>query len=338
MQEILVVGGAGYIGSYMSKHLAEAGYLPVVLDNLSTGHRAAVRFGPFFQGEMADAGLLETILRRHRIQAVMDFAAHCDVAESVSDPAKYYRNNVGATLVLLEAMNRAGVRRLIFSSSCAVYGEPERVPLDEDHPLRPINPYGRSKLMIEQVLADFEAAYGLAAARLRYFNAAGADPDGNLGEDHRPETHLIPLVLQVALGQRPGLEIFGDDFPTADGTCIRDYIHIADLARAHRLALERICNGGPGGVFNLGNGSGYSVREVVDTARRVTGANIPAKVVQRRQGDPSALVGSCRKAREALGWQPRYPSLSDIIETAWRWHRHHPRGYGDGLAGSEEVQ
>lgn len=338
MREILVVGGAGYIGSYMCKHLAAAGYLPVVLDNLSTGHRAAVRFGPFFQGEMSDTALLETIFRHHRIQAVMHFGAHCCVAESVADPAKYYGNNVGATLALLAAAVRAGVRRLIFSSSCAVYGEPEQVPMDENHPLRPITPYGRSKLMIEQVLEDFEAAYGLAAVRLRYFNAAGADPDGTLGEDHRPETHLIPLALQAALGQRPGLEIFGDDFPTADGTCVRDYIHIADLAQAHRLALERILDGGPGGVYNLGNGSGYSVRQVVNTARRVTGADIPARVAQRRQGDPSVLVGSCRKAREALGWQPRHPSLDDIVASAWRWHRRHPRGYDGGESGSEEVQ
>jgi UDP-glucose-4-epimerase GalE len=328
MDEILVVGGAGYIGSHMCKHLAGTGYLPVVLDNLSTGHRSAVRHGPFFQGEMTDVALLETIFRKHRIAAVMHFAAHCYVGESVTDPARYYRNNLAASITLLDTMVRAGVRRLIFSSSCAVYGEPEQVPMDESHPLRPINPYGRGKLMVEQILEDFGTAYGLAAIRLRYFNAAGADPDGTLGEDHRPETHLIPLVLKVALGQRPAIDIFGDDFPTADGTCVRDYIHIDDLARAHRLALERILEGGPGGAFNLGNGSGYSVREVVETARRVTGTAIPARVVGRRPGDPSTLVGSCLKAHRELGWQPRYPSLQEIIETAWRWHRNHPRGYG----------
>jgi len=338
MHEILVVGGAGYIGSHMCRHLAGAGFLPVVLDNLDTGHRAAVRHGPFFRGEMSDAALLETIFRRHRIQAVMHFAAHCYVGESVTDPARYYRNNVGATLALLDAMGRAGVRRMIFSSSCAVYGEPEQVPMDERHPLRPINPYGRSKLMVEQILEDFEAAYGLAAVRLRYFNAAGATPDGTLGEDHRPETHLIPLVLQVALGQRAAVDIFGDDFPTPDGTCIRDYIHVDDLALAHRLALERILGGGPGGAFNLGNGNGYSVRQVVETARRVTGAAIPARVVGRRQGDPSALVGACMKARQELGWRPRYPLLQDILETAWRWHSRHPRGYEDMPAGSEDPQ
>jgi UDP-glucose-4-epimerase GalE len=337
MNEILVVGGAGYIGSHMCKHLADTGYRPVVLDNLSTGHRVAVRHGPFFQGEMTDAALLAAIFRQHRIQAVMHFAAHCYVGESVTDPARYYRNNVAATLALMEAMGRAGVRRLIFSSSCAVYGEPAQVPMDEDHPLRPINPYGRSKLMVEQILEDFESAYGWVTVRLRYFNAAGADPEGVLGEDHRPETHLIPLVLQVALGQRPAIDIFGDDFPTFDGTCIRDYIHIADLAQAHRLALERILNGGTGGAFNLGNGNGYSVRQVVDTARRVTGAVIPARVAGRRRGDPSTLVGACGKARETLGWRPRYPSLQDIVETAWNWHRRHPRGYDDGRIGSEEI-
>jgi UDP-glucose-4-epimerase GalE len=327
MQEILVVGGAGYIGSYMCKHLAGAGYLPVVLDNLATGHRAAVRYGPFFKGDLDDRALLEKIFHGHRIQAVMHFAAHCYVGESVTDPARYYRNNVAATLSLLESMRQAGVRHLIFSSSCAVYGEPLQVPMDETHPLRPINPYGRSKLMVEQMLEDFASAYGLAAVRLRYFNAAGADPEASLGEDHRPETHLIPLVLQVALGQRPAVEIFGDDFSTTDGTCIRDYIHIADLAQAHGLALVRLLDGASGGVFNLGNGNGYSVREVIETARRVTGKSIPARVVGRRDGDPSILVGSCRKARDELGWQPRFGSLESIVETAWRWHCGHPCGY-----------
>ncbi len=337
MTDILVVGGAGYIGSFMCKHLAAAGYSPVVVDNLSTGHRAAVRYGPLYEGDMADLRLLQAVFSRHPIAAVMHFAAHCYVGESVTEPAKYYRNNVASTLTLLEAMREAGVNRFIFSSSCAVYGEPEQVPMDEAHPMRPVNPYGRTKWMVERILEDFEAAYGLASVRLRYFNAAGADPDGELGEDHRPETHLIPLVLQTALGQRPQVEIFGDDFATPDGTCIRDYIHIADLAQAHRLALEKLLDGGAGGFFNLGNGSGYSVKEVIETARRVTGAPIPACVGPRRAGDPSRLVGSWRKAAAELGWQPRYPDLETIVETAWRWHRAHPCGYGENRPGPQEI-
>ena len=329
MADILVVGGAGYIGSYMCKRLAAAGHRPVVLDNLSTGHRAAVRYGPLIQGDMADGALLRQIFADRSIAAVMHFAASCIVSESVAAPAKYYHNNVSATLALLEAMVSAGVRRFIFSSTCAVYGEPEQAPMAEDHPLRPINPYGRSKLMVERILDDFCAAYGLCAVRLRYFNAAGADPQGELGEDHRPETHLIPLVLQAASGRRPRVDIFGEDFATADGTCIRDYIHIADLAEAHRLALERLLAGGSGGVYNLGNGTGYSVREVIETARRVTGKPIPVAVTGRRAGDPAVLVGSSRRAAAELGWRPRYPDLAAIIETAWRWHQACPDGYDD---------
>ncbi len=327
MADILVVGGAGYIGSFLCKHLAAAGHRPVVLDNLSTGHRAAVRYGPLIQGEMADADLLAGIFSRHRIEAVMHFAANCYVGESVTAPAKYYRNNLAATLALLDAMRAAGVHRFIFSSTCAVYGEPEAIPIAEDHPLRPINPYGRSKLMVEQILDDFAAAYDLRAVRLRYFNAAGADPEGQIGEDHRPETHLIPLVLQTALGQRGHIEIFGDDLDTADGTCIRDYIHIADLAQVHCLALERLLDGAGGGIYNLGNGAGYSVRQVIETARRVTGQKVPAVVAPRRAGDPAVLVGSSRKAADELGWRPRYPDLEAIVETAWHWHRTHPHGY-----------
>jgi UDP-glucose 4-epimerase len=336
MTEILVVGGAGYIGSYMCKHLAACGYRPLVLDNLVHGHRQAVRYGSLIEGQMADRSLLERVFAAHSIQAVMHFAAYCYVGESVTEPEKYYRNNVAATLTLLEAMRACKVGRFIFSSSCAVYGEPEQVPMTEGHRLQPINPYGRSKLMVEEILEDFEAAYGFSSVRLRYFNAAGADPDGELGEDHRPETHLIPLVLQTAMGQRDRVEIFGDDFTTVDGTCIRDYIHIADLAQAHRLALERLLDGGSGGVFNLGNGSGYSVREVIETARRVTGRTIPAEVGGRRAGDPAVLVGSCRKAASELGWQPRYPDLETIIETAWRWHRAHPHGYDDNPTAGKE--
>jgi UDP-glucose 4-epimerase len=300
---------------------------------VDTGHRAAVQFGRLIQGDMADRDLLARTFAEHRIEAVMHFAAHCRVDESVTDPAKYYRNNVAATLSLFDAMRGAGVGRLIFSSSCSVYGQPERMPMDETHRLRPITPYGRSKLMVERILEDFEAAYGWCTVRLRYFNAAGADPDSVLGEDHRPETHLIPLVLQAALGQRSRVEIFGDDWDTPDGTCIRDYIHIADLARAHGLALQRLLDGGAGGVFNLGNGNGYSVRQVIETARRVTGRPIPAVVASPRAGDPSTLVGACRKAAAELGWQPRYSDLQTIIETAWRWHQTHPHGYPGGGEG-----
>ncbi|MBW2109419.1 MAG: UDP-glucose 4-epimerase GalE [Deltaproteobacteria bacterium] len=327
--KILVVGGAGYIGSHMCKFLAAHDHVPVVLDNLVCGHRQAVKWGPFFEGPMEDRGLLRRIFSEHEIACVMHFAAFCYVGESMTAPAKYYRNNVAATLTLLEAMVEAEIQGFIFSSSCATYGEPEKIPIPEDHPLNPINPYGRTKLMVEQILADFRRAYGLESVCLRYFNAAGADPDGELGEDHDPETHLIPLVLQTALGQRPHIDVFGDDYPTKDGTCIRDYIHIQDLAQAHLAALERLLDGKPGGVFNLGNGEGFSVRDVIEVARKATGAPIPEKVTPRRPGDPAVLVGSSEKARQELGWKPRFADLETIIETAWKWHRAHPTGYGD---------
>lgn len=328
MKTILVTGGAGYVGSYVCKSLARAGYTPVVLDNLAAGHREAVQWGRLIQGNIDDGALLREIFTSLDIAAVMHFAAFCYVGDSVKAPARYYRNNVAGSLALLTAMVEAGVSKFIFSSSCAVYGEPAEIPISETHPTCPVNPYGRTKLMVEMMLRDLSEANGLHAVSLRYFNAAGADPEGELGEDHRPETHLIPLVLQVALGKRPHIEIFGDDYPTKDGTCVRDYIHIDDLARAHILALERLLEGSAGGVYNLGNGAGYSVREVIETARRVTGRPILEKVSQRRAGDPPVLVSAGGKAAAELNWSARFTSLDAILETAWRWHRRNPDGYG----------
>ena len=328
-KNILVVGGAGYIGSHMCKYLSKHGYVPVVLDNLECGHRQAVKWGPFFEGAMDDRHLLRRIFKEYPIASVMHFAAFCYVGESMAVPAKYYQNNVASAITLLETMVEESIESFIFSSSCATYGEPQQIPISEEHPLEPINPYGRTKLMVEQILEDFRMAYGLESVSLRYFNAAGADPEGELGEDHDPETHLIPLVLQTALGQRPQIEVFGDDYPTKDGTCIRDYIHIEDLARAHFLALERLLNGQPGGVFNLGNGAGFSVQEVIDIARKKTGKSIPVKIVERRLGDPAVLVGSSSKAFHELGWKPKFPELEGIIATAWNWHQTHPQGFED---------
>ena len=327
MKNILVVGGAGYIGSHMCKYLANNGYNPIAFDNLVYGHRQAVKFGPFIEGSIGDSKLLRDVFSEYQIAAVMHFAAFCYVGESVTEPAKYYRNNVANTLNLLEAMVEKNVNNFIFSSSCATYGEPVEIPITEQHPQNPINPYGRTKLMVEQILDDFKNAYGLNSVCLRYFNAAGADPDGELGEDHEPETHLIPLVLQTALGQRERIDIFGDDYPTKDGTCIRDYIHINDLAQAHFLALEKLLNGQPGGKYNLGNSNGYSVKEVVEVARNVTGKPISSKIVERRPGDPAVLIGSSEKAIKELGWRPQFSNLDAIIETAWKWHRNHPEGY-----------
>ena len=327
MTEVLVTGGAGYIGSTMCRQLQKNGYQPVVIDNLSTGHRQAVQWGPFYQGSLENTDLLHRIFTEHRPAAVMHFAACCYVNESVREPVKYYRNNVAATIRLLEAMRQHQIKNFIFSSSCATYGEPEILPMDEDHPQRPINPYGRSKLMVEQILKDMDAVEDLHYVCLRYFNAAGADPESQIGEDHDPETHLIPLVLMTALGRRETIHIFGDDYSTRDGTCIRDYIHINDLARAHLLALERLLSGHPSSVYNLGNGDGYSVREVIETARMVTGRSIPVSVSGRRAGDPAELISASGKALQDLGWKPEIGALRDIIATAWEWHRRHPDGY-----------
>lgn len=327
MKDILVIGGAGYIGSYMCKYLAKHGYNPIVFDNLIYGHRQAVKWGPFIKASMSDSNLLGEIFEKYEIVAVMHFAAFCYVGESVTEPAKYYRNNVSETINLLQIMIEKRVSNFIFSSTCATYGEPMEIPITEEHPQNPINPYGKSKLMVEQILDDFKNAYGLQSISLRYFNATGADPDGELGEDHRPETHLIPLILQTALGQRETINIFGDDYQTKDGTCIRDYIHIADLAQAHLLALERLLNGFDGERYNLGNGDGYSVKEVIEVARQVTGKQIPTKIVERRPGDPAVLIGSSEKIVNELGWKPQFADPNTIIETAWKWHKSHPDGY-----------
>lgn len=321
---ILVTGGAGYIGSHAVLTLKQAGYDVVILDNLVYGHRDLVESVlqvELIEGDMNDRALLDRLFASHPIAGVMHFAAYAYVGESVSDPAKYYRNNVIGTVTLLEAMLAANVKQLVFSSTCATYGVPKSVPIPEDHPQSPINPYGATKLMVERILADFDTAYGLKSVCFRYFNAAGADPAGQLGEDHQPETHLIPLVLQTALGLRESVAVFGTDYPTPDGTCIRDYIHVTDLATAHVLGLEYLLQGGSSEKFNLGNGSGFSVKEVIETARRVTGRDIPAVERDRRPGDPPALIGSSEKARSILGWQPQYSDLEQIITHAWNWHQ-----------------
>lgn len=334
--EILVVGGAGYIGSFVSRMLLEEGYRPTVLDNLSLGHRAALdpRI-PLVVGDLSDAGRLKNILGGRHFDAVMHFAALASVGESVQAPLTYYRNNVANTLNLLEAMKSARVSRFIFSSSAAIFGTPERIPIDEDHPARPINPYGRTKLMVEEILRDAAAAGDVQSVCLRYFNAAGGSPDGLMGEDHRNETHLIPLVLKGALadGKKENrLKVFGTDYPTSDGTCVRDYIHVTDLARAHLLAVDYLAGGGESAAFNLGNGKGFSVMEVIRTAEKVTGRSIPFETAGRRPGDPSVLVAAADRISRVLNWQPAFPALDTIIETAWAWHATHPQGYATPTA------
>jgi UDP-glucose 4-epimerase len=317
----LIVGGAGYIGSHVNKMLNLHGFETVVFDNLSYGHRDFVKWGLFEEGDLGDMADIKRVFQKYPITAVMQFAAFTYVGESVEDPQKYYLNNLYNTLNLLEVMLEEKVNYFVFSSTCATYGDPVEIPITEDHPQNPINPYGKGKYMVEQVLEDYSKAYNLRYASLRYFNAAGADPDGEIGELHDPETHLIPLILDVALGNREDIKIFGTDYPTADGTCIRDYIHVLDLADAHIKALEYIQNNDLSDVFNLGNGQGFSVREVIDTVEKVTGKKIKASEVGRRPGDPPVLVGSALKARELLGWQPRFDDLSLIIDTAWRWQQ-----------------
>ncbi|HEY9884517.1 MAG TPA: UDP-glucose 4-epimerase GalE [Thermosynechococcaceae cyanobacterium] len=324
MTTILVTGGAGYIGSHAVLALKKAGYEVVVLDNLSNGHRELVEQVlqvKLIVGDTSDRALLDNIFTTHNITAVMHFAAYIAVGESVTDPAKYYHNNVRGTLTLLEAMLAASIKKFIFSSTCALYGVPKFVPLTEDHPQDPISPYATTKWMVERILSDFDTAYNLKSVRFRYFNAAGADPTGLLGEDHEPETHLIPLVLMAALGKRESILIFGTDYPTSDGTCIRDYIHVTDLAQAHVLGLEYLLKGGDSEVFNLGNGSGFSVREVIESAKEVTGAEIKIEERDRRPGDPPILVGSSDKATKVLGWRPQYPNIKDILTHAWQWHQ-----------------
>lgn len=321
---ILVTGGAGYIGSHTVLGLEQSGYRVVVLDNLVYGHQDLVEAAlqaELIVGDISDRALLDQIFERYPIEAVVHFAAYAYVGESVQNPAKYYRNNVMGTLTLLEAMVSASIKRLVFSSTCATYGVPQQVPIPESHPQAPINPYGQSKLMVEQILRDFDQAHQLQSVCFRYFNAAGADPQGRLGEDHNPETHLLPLALLTALGQRDSLSIFGTDYPTADGTCVRDYIHVSDLASAHVLGLEYLLEGGRSDIFNLGNGGGFSVREVIDTVEQITGRPVKAIESPRRPGDPPALVGSSDRARQVLGWQPQYSALSDMVAHAWNWHQ-----------------
>ncbi len=323
-QTILVTGGAGYIGSHAVLSLQQAGYEVVVLDNLVYGHRdiaTEVLKVELVVGDTSDRALLDRLFASRKIDAVMHFAAYAYVGESVTDPAKYYQNNFVGTLTLLEAMRAASINQFVFSSTCATYGIPTTVPIPEDHPQSPINPYGSSKLMVEQVLKDFDKAYHLKSVCFRYFNAAGADPEGRLGEDHNPETHLIPLVLMTALGKRESVSIFGTDYPTPDGTCIRDYIHVTDLAQAHVLGLEYLLQGGDTSIFNLGNGNGFSVKEVIETAAQVTGREIKAVECERRPGDPPFLVGSSDRARQILGWNPQYADLQTILSHAWKWHQ-----------------
>lgn len=326
--KILVVGGAGYIGSHAAALLNRTGHEAIVLDNLSLGHAEAARRSKsiLIQADLGDPSALEQALRERKIEAVMHFAAFASVPESVAEPAKYYRNNVIGTLNLLDAMRASGVSKIVFSSTAAVYGIAGDDPIPETAPKAPINPYGFTKLAIERALADYADAYGLASATLRYFNACGASDDGGLGEDHTPETHLIPIVLEVALGQRPHVQVFGDDYPTADGSCVRDYIHVEDLAEAHRLVLERL-EPAQALVYNVGTGRGASVLQVVEAARRVTGRPIPIVKQPRRAGDPPTLVADGSKLREELGWSPRYDRVEAAIQSAWLWHSKHPRGY-----------
>ncbi|MEM9451376.1 MAG: UDP-glucose 4-epimerase GalE [Cyanobacteria bacterium P01_E01_bin.6] len=326
---ILVTGGAGYIGSHAVLALQRAGYQVVILDNLVYGHQdiaETVLNVELAIGDTNDRIFLDNLFATHQFSAVMHFAAYTYVGESVTNPGKYYRNNVNGTLTLLDAMVAASVKRIVFSSTCATYGEPQAIPMDETHPQHPISPYGTTKWMVEKILADFDHAHDLKSVCFRYFNAAGADPDGKTGEDHNPETHLIPLVLQTALGTRESISIFGTDYPTPDGTCVRDYIHVSDLADAHVLGLDYLLKGGDSNIFNLGNGNGFSVREVIETARQVTEKEIKAVECDRRPGDPPSLVGSSEKAKRVLGWNPTYVDLSDIVSHAWQWHqrRHHP--------------
>jgi len=318
---ILIVGGAGYIGSHLNKEMSKKGYEVVVFDNLSYGHKDFVKWGTFERGDLGNIRDIRAVFKKYRIDAVMHFAAFTYVGESVEDPQKYYLNNVRNTLNLLQVMLEENVKHFVFSSTCATYGNPLEIPITENHPQNPINPYGRGKLIVEQVLKDYSDAYGFKYTSLRYFNAAGADPDGEIGELHDPETHLIPLILDVAAGKRVDVKIFGTDYDTPDGTCIRDYIHVTDLADAHILALKYLQDGGKSDFFNLGNGNGFSVKEVIETAKMVTGKDIKAAETERRPGDPSVLVGSSLKAKEVLKWKPQYDDLFKIIETAWNWHK-----------------
>ena len=326
MGKILVVGGAGYIGSHVLLALKANGFEAVTLDNLSSGHAQAVRHGALVVGDTADRGVLNKVFSQHAIDCVMQFAAHIEVGESVQLPIKYYRNNTASTLNLLAAMKQHGVDKLIFSSTAAVYGEPEEIPIPEENPTHPTSPYGHSKLFVEQILQDCQRAHGLKYVALRYFNAAGADESGQIGEDHSPETHLIPLTLKAGLSGRI-IKIFGTDWPTPDGTCLRDYIHVSDLAEAHVLSIRHLMAGGASSVYNLGCQRTYSVWEVLKVCREISGLSIHHEAADRRAGDPAVLAASSQKIKDELGWQPRVEDLEAIITSAWRWHKIHPNGY-----------
>lgn len=326
---ILVCGGAGYIGSHMVAYLKEQGEEVVILDNLQKGHKAAVEAvgGKLYVGDLRDREILDKVFTENKIDSVIDFAADSLVGESMVDPLKYFENNVGSTISLLGAMKDHNVKYIVFSSTAATYGEPESIPIVESDKTVPTNPYGESKLSVEKILKWCDNAYGIKYTALRYFNAAGAHISGKIGEDHSPESHLIPIILQVALGKREKIMIFGDDYNTEDGSCIRDYVHVTDLASAHLLALKRLKDGGESTIYNLGNGKGFSVKEVVEVARKVTGKEIKAEVAERRAGDPAILIASSERAKKELDWNPRYDSLETIMGTAWNWHENHPDGY-----------
>lgn len=318
---ILIVGGAGYIGSHVNKVLNERGYETIILDNLSYGHEESVKWGTLCKCDLANINEVDDIFTKYDINAVMHFSSFIDVGESVRNPEKYYNNNVVNTMNLLNVMLKHDVKKFIFSSTCATYGIPQKIPLTENHPQNPINPYGWTKLMVERILKDYDTAYGLKSVILRYFNASGADESGIIGEWHNPETHLIPLILDAAMGKREDIKIFGTDYDTPDGTCIRDYIHVTDLADAHILSLEYLNKNNQSNQFNLGNGHGFSVREVIESVKRVTGRNFNVTQTQRREGDPAILIGSSKKAKDTLGWDPQYVNIDKIIETAWNWHQ-----------------
>jgi UDP-glucose 4-epimerase len=326
---VLVTGGLGYVGSHSVKQLVDRGEHVVNLDSLLFGHKQAACGSEIVIGDIGDKDLLRNIFTTHKIDAVMHFAALADVPESVADPSKYYITNISKSLAMFEVMNEFGIKLMIFSSSAATFGEPQQAPIPEDHPKAPTNPYGRSKLMLEEILQEYEVAYRLRSVSLRYFNASGADPSGAIGEDHKPEHHLIPIVLQVALGQREKVNVYGSDWPTPDGTCVRDYVHVSDLAQAHLLALDALRDGKKTTQYNLGNGNGYSVMEVIQVAEEVSGKKIKSVFADRRPGDPAALVASAEKITKELGWNPKFPELRTIIQTAWNWHNSHPNGYGD---------
>ena len=321
--KVLVVGGAGYIGSHMVKMLSQQGHQVITLDNLSTGHRTSVRYGQFVEGDIANSILLDKLFTENHFDGVMHFASFIEVGESVRKPAKYFHNNFSNTLNLLDAMVRHNVNHFIFSSTAAIFGEPEYVPIDEKHSRQPINPYGHSKLMVEQALRDYDRAYGLNSVCLRYFNAAGADPDGELGERHEPETHLIPLILQAASGRRDAISVFGEDYDTPDGSCLRDYVHILDLCTAHLLALQNLINGSGSKQYNLGNGDGFSVLEVIELTRKITGKDFQVIHADKRSGDPAVLVADATLAKSELGWKPEFNDLATIIEHAWQWEVRH---------------